>query len=240
MVNILGKKVLITGGTTGIGRATAVLLAKNGAEVFIFGRHEGELQDALGELNKISDKHFGIAADASTKEGLEKIFEYIDRNFGVLDVLVNNAGIGSGDIFQENYEWWNYVLKTNTLGYIGFSRYAADRMNEGGHIVNIGSLSAETKDAGSEAYVASKAAVQAFSDALRKNVNSKGIKVSLIEPGSVGTDMPAETRQEQLELQKEEKMLKAEDIAEAVLFCLNRPSRTEVMAIKIKPLKQII
>lgn len=238
-----GKKILITGGTSGIGRATAVMLSKLGAEVLIFGREEQKLSEALTDIEKLSGKSaFGLTADASTKDGVETVFKEVDSKLGGLDVLINNVAVGGGSLIRENYEQWEDMIKTNILGYVSFSRYALDRMllKKSGHIINIGSMSAVDKGADHEVYVASKGAIQAFSDSLRKTFNPKGIKVTLIEPGSVGTDMPSETPEQQEKLQEELKMLKAEDIAEVVAFCLTREERSEIINVRIKPSLQFI
>jgi NADP-dependent 3-hydroxy acid dehydrogenase YdfG len=240
---IKGKKVLITGGTTGIGRAIAVLLAGQGAKVMVFGRNEKDLLSALKDIHEISGAEaYGLTADSSSKDGLIRVYDEVDKKLEGLDILINNAGIGGGNLVKADYEEWKKILDTNVLGYLAFTKYALDRMlpNKVGHIVNIGSFSAVDRGADHEVYVASKAAVQAFSESLRKTYNPKGIKVSLIEPGSVGTDMPSETPEEQRKLEAEGKMLASEEIAQAVLFCLLQPERSEVTTIQIKPHKQFI
>ena len=108
---------------------------------------------------------------------------------------------------------------------------------KGGHIVNIGSLSAEYAERDADIYVATKSAIRGFTSSLRKKVNEKNIKVTLIEPGSVGTNMVDETSAEQNEKQKAFTMLKAEDIAETIFFCLALPERTEIMTVQIKPFR---
>jgi len=108
-----------------------------------------------------------------------------------VDILVNNAVQAAGSILDSDYSKWAYVVQTNVLGYMACCREAVDRMKArgGGHIVNVGSLSAKVRESGSDIYVATKAAIEGFSEALRKQVNEQGIKVTLIEPGLGGTDM---------------------------------------------------
>jgi NADP-dependent 3-hydroxy acid dehydrogenase YdfG len=108
-----------------------------------------------------------------------------------------------------------------------------------GHILFIGSMSADERS-GSPVYVATKSGIQGFTEALRKEVNKEGIKVTLIEPGSVGTDMPDKTPEQQRKLEKENKMLKAEDIALCVYYCLTQPERCDVISVKIRPHLQVI
>jgi NADP-dependent 3-hydroxy acid dehydrogenase YdfG len=119
---------------------------------------------------------------------------------------------------------------------------AIERMkpNKKGHIVNIGSMSADTREKDSSVYVATKAGIQGFSEALRKEVNPMGIKVTLIEPGKVGTDMQPESPSEQRKLEGKMEMLKAEDIAACVVYTLTQPKRCDVVMVQIRPHLQSI
>jgi NADP-dependent 3-hydroxy acid dehydrogenase YdfG len=142
---------------------------------------------------------------------------------------------------EGGYDDWEYTVKTNLLGYMACTHEATLRMEgKNGHIVNIGSMSADGREAGSSVYVATKAGVQGFTEALRKELNPKGIKVSLIEPGSVGTDMPSETEEEQREKEENGEMLKAEDVAACVLYTLCQPQRCDIVLVQIRPHKQLI
>lgn len=235
------KVAIITGGTTGIGRATAILLARNGAEVIIFGRHQDKLDAALRDIKKISGRAEGMIADVSESSDIERVFGFADRAFGRLDILINNASLPAETIMNYSPKEIDYIVKTNILGYLLCSREAVNRMkNRGGHIINIGSLSAKYEEKGASLYVAGKAAVAGFSESLRKEANPLGIKVSLVEPGAVGTDMVEEAPEAQRSKEEAGKMLKAEDVAAAVCFCLTMPDRAEVMKIQIKPKRQEI
>jgi NADP-dependent 3-hydroxy acid dehydrogenase YdfG len=111
-------------------------------------------------------------------------------------------------------------------------------MREGGHVVNVGSWSSEKRDPGGEPYVAAKAGIRAFSDTLRKSLRARQIRVTLIEPGAVGSDFSDEQPAEQRELQKRGEMLKAEDIAAGIAFCLAQPARCTVSTIQMLPLRE--
>jgi len=236
-----GKGILISGGTTGIGRATALLLASAGAKIFIFGRHEKELQDALRDLKKAGSPVSGTVADQAKPEDIQRVFREAEKFLGNIDILINNAAVGAPKMKEITYKEMEYAIRDNLLGYVTCSREALLRMKGRGkgHILFIGSMSAEEKS-GSPVYVATKSGIRGFAEALRKEVNKDGIKVTLIEPGSVGTDMPEKTPQEQRKLEKEDKMLKAEDIASCVYYCLTQPERCDVIAIKIRPHLQVI
>jgi NADP-dependent 3-hydroxy acid dehydrogenase YdfG len=242
--SVNGKNVLITGGTTGIGRAIAIMLAAQGAKMVIFGRHEPELLDALEAIRKVNPRHepCGFTADAGTEQGIKEIFDQTDAQLDKLDILINNAAIAFDSITTGSYNDWKYVTDINLLGYMACVHEAVKRMrpNKSGHIVNIGSISADERGKDSSVYVATKAGILGFSEALRKEVNELGIKVTLIEPGLVGSDMievPAEQQPAEIEALK---MLKAEDIAMSVLYCLCQPKRSDVIYLQIRPHLQIL
>ncbi|MXO04492.1 SDR family oxidoreductase [Flavobacterium sp. HBTb2-11-1] len=241
--NIDRRKIVITGGSTGIGKAVALLLSSLGGDVFIFGRDKDDLDQALEEIQAQAEgKVYGITADISLKEDIEMVWKEIDQRLGGVDILINNAALGADGIIEEEYENIRYILETNILGYISFAKEAVKRMTiqQRGHIVNIGSMSAETHEETGTVYVATKSAVRGFSAALRKEVNPLGIKVSLIEPGAVSSDMQPGTRAEHRGKIQKMEMLEAEDIAMSILFCLSQPKRCDIVSLQARPHLQII
>jgi short-subunit dehydrogenase len=240
--DVADKKILITGGTTGIGRAAALLLASQGARVLIFGRHQEPLNDAMQDLRKVSDSVFGMTADVTNATDIERVFAEAERQLEGVDVLINNAALAADSVVDGTYDEMQYVINTNLFGYMACAREAIEVMKKhgSGHIVNIGSMSADVREEGSSIYVATKAGIQGFSEALRKEVNKYGIKVTLIEPGAVGTDMQPESPAKQRKKQESEEMLKAEDIAAAIHYCLVQPKRCDVVVLQIRPHMQPI
>jgi NADP-dependent 3-hydroxy acid dehydrogenase YdfG len=242
--SIAGKAVVITGGTTGIGRTTALLLASQGAKVLIFGRHEKELSDALTDIQQSGGEVYGLTADTSKVEDVRRVFQEADRKLGGVDVLVNNAALGGGTVTEMPYEEYAYIIQTNLLGYMACAEEAIKRMKKkgNGHIVDIGSLSAKSQSEGSDVYVASKSGTRGFTESLAKTLNKDGIRVTLIEPGLVGSDMTAENTPPEEQPKKIEamEMLKAEEIAECVYYCLTQPQRCDVSMVQIRPTKQAI
>jgi NADP-dependent 3-hydroxy acid dehydrogenase YdfG len=238
-----GKSVLVTGGTTGNGHAIAALLAEEGAKVCIFGRHQDVLDRALDRLRQINPHVTGLVADQSRAADLDRVFALVEREFGALDVLVNNASVEAGALTEGSDADWRYRLESDLLGYVDCTRRAVARMQDrGGHIVNIGSIVAEHTNAGSSLYVAAKSAIRGFSRALRKEVAKQNIKVSLIEPGMIGTEFfGADEEESDPTYQQAEEargtMLKPQDIAVAVNYCLRQPARCSISLLQIEPLR---
>jgi NAD(P)-dependent dehydrogenase (short-subunit alcohol dehydrogenase family) len=240
--SVNGKNILITGGTTGIGRSAALLLAAQGARVMIIGRHEQEPRDAIHDIQATGGTVNGFTADTSNPDDIRRVFKEVDREMGQLDILVNNAALGYNSVMEGEYTDWQYIVNTNLLGYMAMAHEAIERMKPHGwgHIVNIGSMSADVRETNSSVYVATKAGIEGFSESLRKEINPLGIKVTLIEPGSVGTDMQPETPEQQRQKQEKMEMLKAEDVAACVLYALTQPKRCDVVMVQILPHLQSI
>lgn len=242
--NIKDKRIVITGGTTGIGKAIADLLVSLGGRVLIFGRDPEDFSNALNDIKTQfpESEIYGTPADVTKKEDIQMIFEMVDESLGGIDILINNAALSADGITNSNLEDWTYVLETNIMGYLAFSQEAVSRMSvqKSGHIINIGSMSAETREETSTIYVATKTAVRGFSAALRKEINPMGIKVSLIEPGAVTSDMQPGTKEEHQGKIDKMEMLEATDIAMSVLFCLSQHKRCDIVSIQIRPHLQII
>jgi NADP-dependent 3-hydroxy acid dehydrogenase YdfG len=163
---------------------------------------------------------------------------------GGVDILVNNAALAAKSVTEMEEDEWVYVVQTNLIGYIACCREAIDRMTKKGegHVVNVGSMSSTVREKGSDVYVATKAGIEGFSEALRKQVNEQGIKVTLIEPGLVGTEMTVDQVPKELQPRQEAEgeMLKAEDIAELIHFTLIQPKRCDIVVAQIRPHGQAI
>lgn len=243
--SIAGKRVLITGGTTGIGREITLLLTSLGAKCLICGRNQQQIDETIAAATTASgDSGFckGVVVDLTRSEEIDQLFAAADQELGGLDVLINNAALGYGSVIEGEYPDWDYIIKTNLTAYLACSHHAVMRMKEAkkGHIVNIGSMSADVRETGSSVYVATKAGIQGFSEALRKELNPENIKVTLIEPGAVDTDMQPGSASDKKEQVDHSEMLPAEDIAMAVAFCLAQTDRCTIVNLQIKPLLQII
>jgi NADP-dependent 3-hydroxy acid dehydrogenase YdfG len=238
--SIIGKRAVVTGGTTGIGRSTAQRLIAAGANVLIFGLHPRELDDAMSDLRSpVGGNLHGLTADVTQIEEVEHVFAEADRLLGGVDILINNASIGAGSIVNTDYPSIAKAIQTNLVGYITCARQAIDRMKKtgGGHIVNIGSMSAHSCTRGSDVYVAAKCALIGFSESLSRQVMNDRIKVTLIEPGLVGSNMVAEkvpVNEQPAKIEKHE-MLMSEDIAECIHYVLTQPLRCDINLVQIQP-----
>lgn len=240
--SLASKRVLVTGGTTGIGRATVALLAEQGARVVTFGRHQPELEDALTHAREVNPQAdvFGLTADVSTRDGVARVFAAVDDCLGGLDILINNAGLAVGGAQDETDEDWRLAAETNFLGYIACAREAIARLKDSGagHMVFVGSISAEFKGVGSSVYAATKAGIETYAKTLRKEVMDFNIKVTLVEPGSVGADMQEKSPEEQREAIACNEMLYAEELADTIGFALTRSVRTDVSVLRVEPLRE--
>ena len=227
----------ITGGSTGIGRAIAVLLASEGARVFICGRDEADLADALSRIRAVGEGS-GVSVDLARQEDVHRFFEAARDWLGGMDVAIVNAAIAADGLLETSEEDMLYALATDFTGYLLSAQLAARAMDEGSDIVLVGSMSAVSRKPGSSLYVVAKSGVQGFATALRKELAEQGIRVGLIEPGLTGSDMllPDIPVEKQREMIAQGKMLRAEDIAVSVLHFLTQPRRTVISIMRVEPL----
>ena len=237
-----GKQVLITGGSTGVGRATALMFAAAGCRVFICGSNGQHLADAIEAGRQQGAEIGGIAIDLRKQDSIEALFRGADEWLGHIDIAVLNAGIGAhGVLTSMSHEECREVVTVNLLSYIACSLESIKRMQgRGGQIIMTGSMSAAVADEHATVYTATKSGVRGFARSLRKEANPLGIRVSLVEPGSIGSDMVDETCEQQREMQESLKMLKAEDVARAIFFLASQPARCDVIELQVRPHLQIV
>jgi NADP-dependent 3-hydroxy acid dehydrogenase YdfG len=239
LVTLKGKRVAVTGGTTGIGRAIAVLLASEGAKVFICGRNPEHLDDGLKRIREVGEGD-GIAIDLAEPENNETFFAKAVEYLGGLDVAVVNAAIPAKGLSEMSEDEVRYAVATDFTAYLLSAHAAVERLKGQGDIVLIGSMSAHILGPGSTVYAGMKAGVAGFAEALRKELGPKGIKVALVEPGKTGADfqypdIPADKQREMIHA---ETMLRAEDIAVGVHYLLTQPRRAVVQQLTIAPREQ--
>ncbi|QDM41776.1 SDR family oxidoreductase [Altererythrobacter sp. TH136] len=230
MPSLKGRKAIITGGTTGIGRAIAVLLASEGVEIFTCGRDEQHLKDGLERINEVG-KGDGIALDLAKREDLDRFFTEAEKRLGSYDIAIINAAVPVDGLTTTSEEDAWYAVATDYAAYVMSAHKSVSHLKDKGNLVLIGSMSAHSLGGSGSVYAGMKKGIQGFAEALHKELGSKGIKVGLIEPGLTGADFqyPDIPADKQREMINEDKMLRAEDIAVAVHFMLTQPRRAVVM-----------
>ncbi len=232
---LAGRRAIITGGTTGIGRAIAVLLASEGVKVFTCGRDPDHLRDALERINEVGEGD-GVALDVTEQASLEEFFGKARDYLGEYDIAVINAAVPAKAVGEVDGTDLRYQIAADFTAYIASAHAAVNDMEAGSDIVLIGSMSAVSLDGGSSIYTAAKSGVQGFSVALREELAEKDIKVGLIEPGFTGADFqyPEFPPEKQREMIAADQMLRAEDIAVATQFMLRQPRRAAVSLIRVE------
>jgi 3-oxoacyl-[acyl-carrier protein] reductase len=226
------KVALVTGATRGIGRAIAKMLLQEGASVAICGRDPAAVRRSVTELeSETPGKVKGKDADVKDYEQVRALFEFVDREFGGLDFLVNNAGVGRfAKVTEISVQDWHATLDTNLTGAFYCSREALFRFGNrsGGYIVNISSLAGKHAFAGGAAYNASKFGLNGFSEALMLDARYDRVRVSTIMPGSVATQFGTG------EVGSDWKIW-PEDVAQIVRMLLEMPDRTLISRVEVRP-----
>ena len=239
VTSLKGKRAIITGGTTGIGRAITVLLASEGVRVFICGRHSGHLEDALARIREVGEVD-GIATDLADPNNVAAFFDKGAAWLGGLDIAVVNAAIAAEGLSEMSQKDLRYAIATDFTAYLLSAHAAVEQLGDTGDIVLIGSMSAHVLGPGSTVYAGIKYGIQGFAEAFRREMGPKGIRVSLVEPGKTGTDMqlPETPPEKQRAMIRQEEMLRAEDIAVGVHYILTQPNRAIIQQLTIAPRMQ--
>ncbi len=227
---------LITGGSRGIGYALAQALLREGGQVAITGtstdgvmRAGHALSAAVGDPGRIA----GIVCDVRDPSSVELAIRTAVERFGGLDALVNNAGVGVGvPIAEMPHDEWNRIIGTNLTGVFNCCRAAIPhlRARGGGWIVNVSSLAAQNPFIGGAAYCASKAGLNAFSEALMQELRYDNIRVTYVMPGSVATEFSGREAGSGADWK-----LLPEDVAQAIVDVMNHPARSLPSRIEIRP-----
>lgn len=238
------KQAVITGATSGIGKAAAELFAQSGCHLIITGRREERLQALKNEWEKNHNVKVTIAAfDIRDRSECEEFVHSID---GKIDILINNAGLAKGAdaVFDANPDDWDAMIDTNVKGLLAITRYISARMKElgEGHIINLGSTAGHEAYAGGSVYCATKFAVNAITQAAKKDLHGTGVRVSMVSPGLVETEF-SDVRfngdtQKADAVYKGMKPLTAKDIAEIIHFTANRPAHVNILDTVIFPTDQ--
>ncbi len=239
------KTALITGATSGIGKATAELLAKNSYRIILCGRRKEVLEQIKTELSAFTET-FSLSFDQRNFSEVETAINSLPESWKNIDVLINNAGNAHGlePLSEGNLEDWDAMMDGNVKGLLYVSKLIIPGMKErkSGHIVNISSVAARQTYANGVVYCASKRAVDVISEGMRLELTEFGIKVTNIQPGAVETDFSKVRFKGDEERAKTVyagyEALKAEDIADAIYYCVNAPNRVAISDLTIYPSAQ--
>lgn len=239
------QTVFITGATSGIGKATAELLASKGYNLIICGRRQERLQAIQNELSKKTTVH-SLCFDVSNKEAVKNAIQSLPVNFSRIDILINNAGNAHGlaPIQDGNEEDWDNMIDINVKGLLYVTKAILPDMiaNKTGHIINIGSIAGKEVYANGNVYNASKFAVDALGKGMLMDLNPFGIKVSNINPGLVETEFSLVRfkgdEERAKNVYKGYEPLTAEDIAETILWVMSRPAHVNISDMMILPTAQ--
>ncbi|NVO02722.1 MAG: SDR family NAD(P)-dependent oxidoreductase [Bacteroidetes bacterium] len=241
------KIALITGATSGIGKATALKFAENNYDIIITGRRTEKLEELASEIEKTSNsKVLQLCFDVRNKQEVEDSLQSIPENWKKINVLVNNAGlaVGLNTIQEGEVDDWERMIDTNVKGLLYVSRTILPMMIENGfgHVINIGSIAGKEAYANGNVYCATKFAVDALTKTMRIDVLKHGIKVTAIHPGAVETEFSLVRFKGNAEIAKNVyngfTPLKGEDVADAVFYAANLPLHVNINEIVIMPTAQ--
>jgi NADP-dependent 3-hydroxy acid dehydrogenase YdfG len=242
--------VLVTGASSGIGAATAVSLAGLGAKVALVARRTDRLAELATRLRADGATAVVITADVTKQSEADKAVAETVSELGRLDTLVNNAGVMLlGPVIDAPVEEWERMVQINVLGLLYCThaalphllRAAEDSPRRVADLVNISSVAGRETRNGSGVYNATKHGVGAFSDALRKEITTRHVRVSLIEPGAVDTELASHNRPEILAGIRQRfaiERLRAEDIADAIAYVISRPRHVAINEVLVRPTEQ--
>jgi NADP-dependent 3-hydroxy acid dehydrogenase YdfG len=247
------RRALVTGASSGIGAATARALAAAGADVAVGARRADRLDDIVREIVTAGGRAVAVTLDVTDEESSRAAVDVAVREFGGLDLVVNVAGVMLlGPVAGANTDEWRRTLDTNVLGLMLVTHAALPHLLSGHpgtaagvrDIVNVSSVAGRLSFAGSAAYNASKWAVNGFSEALRQEVTGQGVRVSVVEPGAVDTELTDHITHEDARGTTEQwyasmRTLAADDVAAAIVHIVSLPAHVAFNEVLVRPTDQI-
>lgn len=239
------KTIVITGATSGIGKSTAQLLAKQGNRMIICGRRDEVLESLKAELS-LNTEIFSLKFDVRNLDEVEAAFSSLPQEWKDIDVLINNAGNAHGldPLSAGKTDDWDSMIDGNVKGLLYVSKMVIPGMKErnSGHIINISSVAARQTYANGVVYCATKKAVDVISEGMRLELTEFGVKVTNIQPGAVETDFSVVRFKGDTEraatVYAGYEPLKAENIADSIAYCINAPKHVCISDMTIYPTAQ--
>jgi NADP-dependent 3-hydroxy acid dehydrogenase YdfG len=239
-----GTVALVTGASSGIGEATALTLAQQGAAVAIAARRRDRLDALAATISDAGGTVVAIEADVSSQEQAEALVTQTVSELGRLDTLINNAGVMLlGPAVGAPLQEWDQMVGVNVQGLLYCAHAALPHLlEEVADMVNVSSVAGRVARNGSGVYNLTKHGVGAFSESVRQEVTRRHVRVSLVEPGAVDTELRLHNRPEIQEQMAERftdtEILAAQDIADAISFIVTRPRRMAINEILVRPTEQ--
>jgi 3-oxoacyl-[acyl-carrier protein] reductase len=233
-MDFTGKVALVTGGGRGIGRATALALARAGADVLVnYLQNRDAATQVVEMIQHLARRSVAVQADVGKRPEVERLFEHLDRAFGKLDILINNAGTGIPKPLEEmTIDFWNSILEIDLTGPFLCTQAAAKRMipRKYGRIVNISSIGGVRGIDIDPAYTAAKAGLLGFTKSTARYLGKYNITVNSVCPGPTDTDLPKQHLPEEMRLRVAQssalgREATPEDVADAILFFASDYSR---------------
>jgi NADP-dependent 3-hydroxy acid dehydrogenase YdfG len=246
MAKLDGKVAVITGASSGIGEATAEALSAERAMVVAAARREDRLDDLVEKINGNGGQALAVECDVTDEEQAHALIQRAKDEFGQVDILVNNAGVMQLSKIEKGLsDEWRTMFDVNVMGLLYTTDAAVQVMKEqgSGHLVNVSSVAGRKSGPLRGAYSGTKFAVNAISEALRQELIEDNIRVTVVEPGAVETELPdhitdEEAREGIQSVYGLDDILQAEDIANAIAYCVSQPERVSVNEILIRPTQQ--
>jgi clavulanate-9-aldehyde reducatase len=245
-IDLTGQVVAVTGASSGIGEATALACARAGAAVALGARRVERIEALAKQVEGEGGRAIAVPTDVGDEAQANTFVQRAHGELGRLDVLVNNAGVMLlGPIENAPTEEWRRMIHANVFGVLYYTHAALPLMHAqgSGHIVNVSSVAGRIARAGSGVYNLTKFGVGAFSESLRQEGVALGVRVTVIEPGAVATELPGHNRPEVLEQMAKRfagvTPLSAEDIANAILYAIGQPPHVSVNEVLIRPSGQL-
>jgi NADP-dependent 3-hydroxy acid dehydrogenase YdfG len=246
MSALQGKVALITGASSGIGAATAVALAAEGATVVLGARRADRLGEVRNQIESDGGSASVVELDVTSEAQCRAAVAHTLTEHGRLDIVINNAGLMLlGPILDADTTDWRRMIETNVLGLMYVTHAALPSMvaQGSGDIVNISSVAGRVARLGSGAYNASKWAVNAFTESLRQEVTERGVRISVVEPGLVDTELREHithdgARKSAADFAASIRGLHADDIARAVVYVVAQPDHVAINEVLVRPTDQ--
>ncbi len=246
-MTLKGKLVFITGASSGIGAATALAFAAEGARLLLAARRADKLAEvASAALERGAEAVHTIVLDVRDREAVQQAIDALPEKWASIDILVNNAGLSRGleKLYQGSIDDWEEMIDTNVKGLLYVTRAVVPGMVErgSGHVVNLGSTAGEMTYPGGAVYCATKAGERAINDGLHQDLLGTPIRVTTVDPGMVETEFSIVRFHGDTEratnFYKGIEPLTPEDIADAILWAVSRPANVNIARILLTPVQQ--